>query len=165
MKLVYAVISVAVLVATSTSVAQTPEGTCAKLLPGDKLQAAVGKGLNAVSAVVEPRGSLTCAWMRRSPDPFATVAIEYYEKKIIPATSPEGNRKPEALYEDMVTPHETMSKAKREPIPGVGKKAVYVAASPQGLVVIERDDGVMRIVMNGLSKAQAIAVAKAVSIP
>jgi hypothetical protein len=159
------VLLTAALAATSGAIAQTPEATCAKFLPAEKLQAAIGKGMNPASATVKSLGELTCAWMRRAPDPFATVAIEYYEKKIIPATGPDNNRTPEMLYEDMITPHETMSKTKREPIPGVSKRAVYVAAAPQGLVVIQRDDGVLRIVMSGLSKAQAIAVANALAAP
>ncbi len=145
--------------------AQEAEAICAKLLPAEKLQAAAGKGLNAASARMKPSGDLTCAWMRRSPDPFATVAIEYYEKKIIAATGPDNNRTPQMLFEDMITPHETMSKTKREPIPGTSNRAVYIATAPQHMVVMQRDDGVLRFVVNGLSKAQAIAVAKASAAP
>jgi hypothetical protein len=160
----YAVVALC-LAATTGANAQTPEANCAKLLPAETLQAAVGKGMKPASASVKSLGELTCAWMRRAPDPFATVAIEFYEKKIIPSTGPDGKRTPEMLYEDMITPHETMGQTKREPIPGVNKRAVYVAAAPQGLVVVQRDEGVLRIVMNGLTKAQAAAIAKSVSVP
>lgn len=151
--------------ASTASHAQTPEAMCAKLMPAEKMQAAIGKGMKAAEAEVESRGAVACAWMRRAPDPFSTLSIQYYNKKAIAASAPDNAGTANSLYENMITPHEERTKLKREAIAGVGKRAVLVPADPQRLVVIERDDAVLRIVMNGASKAQAIAVAKAIAAP
>lgn len=151
--------------ASFASHAQTPEAMCAKLMPADPLQNAIGKGMKTASAEIEKSGKVACAWMRRAPDPFATVSIEYYDKKAIASSAPDNAGTADRLYENMITPHEERTKLKREPIAGVGKRAVLVPADPQRLVVIERDGAVLRVVMNGASKAQAIAVAKAVAAP
>ena len=151
--------------ASAASHAQTPEAMCAKLMPADKLQVAIGKGMKVASAEIDQRGAVSCAWMRRAPDPFATVSIEYYDKKAIAASAPDNAGTASNLFENIVAPHESLTKKKREPIAGVAKRAALAPADPQQLVAIERDDAVLRIVMNGASKAQAIAVAKAIAAP
>lgn len=151
--------------ASDAANAQTPEAMCAKMLPAEKMQAAIGKGMKTASAEIGKRAAVACAWMRRAPDPFATVSIEYYDKQAIAASAPDNAGTADALYENMVKPHEERTKLKRETIAGVGKRAVLVPADPQRLVVIERDDAVLRVVMNGASKAQASAVAKAIAAP
>lgn len=142
--------------------AQTPEARCEKMLPAAKLQAAAGAGLNAVDARVDKSGELECAWMRRAPNTMASVSIQYYDKKFIAATN---GKTADAFYEDLIAPIEAINKSRREAVAGVGKRAVLVPADPQRLIVIERDDGLVRVVMNNLSKVQAIAVAKAVAAP
>ena len=154
-----------VLLAAVAAHAQMPEAMCATMLPAEKLQAAIGKGMKTADAEIGKRGAVSCAWMRRAPDPFATVSIEYYDKKAIASSAQDNAATADRLFENMITPHEDQSKLKREPIAGVGKRAVLVPADPQRLVVIERDGAVLRIVMNGASKAQAIAVAKAIAAP
>ncbi len=147
----------------ATAGAQTPEATCAKMLPSAKLQAAAGTGFEVADARVEKSGELGCAWMRRGAGGFATVSVQFYDKKTI--AGPDNSGTADQLYENIITPHEQTSKAKREAIAGVGKRAALVPADPQRLIAIQRDDGVVRIVMNNLSKAQAVAVAKALVAP
>ena len=153
-----------VLFAMSSTVAgaQAPEVTCAKMLPAAKLQAAAGPGFQVADARMDKSGELACAWMRRGNGAFATVSVQYYDKKYIASANA---KTADAFWEDLIAPIETMNKSKREPISGVDKRAVLVPAEPQRLIIIQRDDGLVRIVMNSLSKAQAIAVAKAVAAP
>lgn len=165
MKLIRNTLLISLAFTSVASYAQTPEATCAKLMPAEKLQTAIGKGMKSASAEIEKSGKLACAWMRRAPDPFATLSIEFYDKSAIAATAPDNAGTADRLYENMITPHEERTKLKREPIAGVGKRAVLVPADPQRLVVIERDGALLRIVMNGASKAQASAVAKAIATP
>ena len=158
--------SIAVLTLTAaTSHAQTPEAMCAKLMPADKLQVAMGKGMKEASAEIDKRGAVSCAWMRRAPDPFATLSIQCYDKKAIAASAPDNAGNAGSLFENIVAPHEALTNKKRESIAGVGKRAALAPADPQRLIAVERDDAVLRIVMNGASKAQAIAVAKAIAAP
>ena len=100
--------------------AQTPDVMCGTMLPAEKLQTAIGKGMKSASAEIEKSGKVACAWMRRAPDPFATVSIEFYDKKAIAATTPDNAGTASDLYERMITPHEERTKLKREPIVGVG---------------------------------------------
>ncbi len=50
-------------------------------------------------------------------------------------------------------------------LPGIGRKAVFVPTDPQVLAVVQRNDGVARIVGNNLTKAQITAIARAVATP
>lgn len=166
MKLFQHALSATIIVFAASSgvvAAQTPDATCAKMLPPAKLQAIAGAGFTPAEARVDKSGELECAWMRRGAGGFATVSVQYYDKKTI--ARPDNSGSADALYENIITPHEEQSKAKREAIAGVGKRAALVPADPQRLVAIQRDDGIVRIVMNNLTKAQAIAVAKAVAAP
>jgi hypothetical protein len=147
----------ALLTACGLVSARTPEASCPKLLPADKLQSIAGKGFSPAEARFASSGELLCAWMRRGDGGFATISVQYYSKDKAGMPLPE-------LFENIVSPHE-QGKVKREPIAGVGKRAVFVAAAPQQLVAIERDDAVLRIVMNNFSKAQASAAAKAIGSP
>jgi hypothetical protein len=149
--------------AMSSAIAQPPEAPCVKLLPAEKLKAAAGAGFVEAESRIVHSGELLCAWMRRGAGGFATVAVQYYDKNNIAGSDKKGTA--DALYENIIKPHEEMSKAKREPIAGVGKRAALVPADPQRLVAIQRDDAVLRIVMNGVTKPQAIAIAKAVATP
>ncbi len=167
MKLIHtgiaAVVVVVVGLASVSANAQSPEAMCAKLLPAAKLQAVAGAGFEAADARMEKSGELGCAWMRRGAGGFATVSVQYYDRKTI--AREDGKGVSDELYENIITPHEQTSKAKREPIAGVGKRAALVPADPQRLVAIQRDDGILRIVMNNLTKAQAIGIAKSVAAP
>ncbi len=154
---------IATLTTMSSAVAQTHEAACNKLLPAEKLKAAAGAGFVEAESRIAHSGELLCAWMRRGAGGFATVAVQYYDKKNI--AGPEKKGTADELYENIIKPLEEQSKAKREPIAGVGKRAALVHAEPQRLVAIQHDDAVLRIVMNGLNKTQAIAIAKAVATP
>ncbi len=156
-------LSIAALAAISSAIAQTPEAACIKLLPAEKLKAAAGAGFVEAESRIVQSGELLCAWMRRGAGGFATVAVQYYDKNNIAGSDKKGTA--DDLYENIIKPHEEQSKTKREPIAGVGKRAALVAADPQRLVAIQRDDAVLRIVMNGMSKPQAISIAKAVGTP
>jgi hypothetical protein len=154
---------IATFAAMSCAIAQPREASCVKLLPAEKLKAAAGAGFVEAESRIVQSGELLCAWMRRGAGGFATVSVQYYDKNNIAGPDKKGTA--DELYENIIKPLEEQSKAKREPIAGVGKRAALVPADPQRLVAIQRDDAVLRIVMNGMTKSQAIAVAKAVGTP
>jgi hypothetical protein len=90
------------------------------------------------------------------------VAVVFYDQSAIKASS-EGTG--DGFFETIVKAGEESLKVKREVIDGAGQHAAFVPADPQTLAVVHRADGVARIVANGLTKAQTIAVAKAVATP
>jgi hypothetical protein len=65
----------------------------------------------------------------------------------------------------VVAAAEGTASGKREVLAGIGQKAAFVPTTPQVLAVVQRPDGVARIVGNNLTKAQITAVARAVATP
>ena len=72
-----------------------------------------------------------------------------------------GYASPEEYFESVVSSVEGRAAAKRELLPGVGMKAAFVPAPPQMLVAVQRQDGVARLVGINFTKAQMIALARA----
>ena len=109
-------------------------------------------------------GETVCSWMLRGGSAgFKSLSVEAYELKYIEASPTAPGL--DAFYELIVSSGEDAGSAKREPLAGIGLKAAFVAASPQVLAVVQRADGVARIVGNNLTKAQITAVARAVATP
>jgi hypothetical protein len=152
-------VSLVALSAQAQSATPVPQAGCDKRLLESKLKAAAGDGFQAVSANLRA-GTLECAWMRRGSGSFATVSVQYYDAQAVAIRPNVTNNQ---FYDELTAPLD--SKTKPEPLPGIGKRAALVPADPQRLIIVERDDGFYRIVMNGLSRAQAVSVAKAVGAP
>jgi hypothetical protein len=91
------------------------------------------------------------------------VAVQFYELSHI-KTSPTAPTS-DAFFEMLVAAAEGTASGKREMLAGIGQKAVFVPASPQVLAVVQRPNGVARIVGNNFTKAQMTAVARAVATP
>jgi hypothetical protein len=100
--------------------------------------------------------------MLRGDAGFKTVAVQFYDLKYI--ASGEVNNTPDAFFADQTSPVEGF-RGTAEPLPGIGTKAALIPAEPQRLAVVQTAEGVTRIVGNNLTKAQMIAVAKAVAAP
>ena len=137
---------------------------CGALLTADEVKAAVGAAMESLGVDKRGEGETECDWMLRgAPGGLKTVAVSFYDQTAIKA-SPTASTG-DAFFEMVVKAAEESTSAKREMIPGVGQHAAFVPTAPQTLAVVHRADGVARIVANGLSKAQTIAIAKAVATP
>ena len=165
--LVTGVVAAAALLMPSLATAQKSASAaatmpCATVLTADELKAAVGTALEKLDPVARGEGETECDWMGRTGG-FKTVAVLFYDQSAIKAspTAPTGD----AFFEMMVKATEDSLKVKREVIAGAGLHAAFVPAEPQTLAVVHRADGVARIVANGLTKAQTIAIAKAAATP
>ncbi len=138
---------------------------CSKLLTAEELTTAVGEKMSEMGARERGPGESECPWMLRGGSSgFKTVAVQFYELSHIKA-SPTAST-PDAYFEMVVAAAEgTAAGSKREVLPGIAVKAVFVQTTPQVLAVVQRADGVARIVGNNLTKAQITAVARAVGAP
>ena len=137
---------------------------CATLLTADELSKAVVPGFQEMGPDEREAGESSCPWMLRGgKDGFKTVNVQFYTPAAI-KTSPMAPTA-DKYFEMLVTAAEESNKKKREVLPGIGVKAAFVATDPQVLAVVQRADGVARIVGNNLTKAQITAVAKAVATP
>jgi hypothetical protein len=157
-----------ILLATSGSGAVLAQSNaalkCSTLLTAEELTKAVGEKMTDMGARERGPGETECPWMLRGGSSgFKTVAVQFYELSHIKA-SPTAST-PDAFFETIVSAAEGVASGKRELLPGVGQKAAFVPTTPQVLAVVQRADGIARIVGNNLTKAQVTAVARAVATP
>jgi hypothetical protein len=159
--------TVAIMLFSNAARAQTSAQTpaCATLLTAEELTKAVGATMKDMGARIRESGESECPWMLRGgPAGFKTVAVQFYDLKVIKASTTASTLP--AFFEQVVSAAEgTASGKKREMLTGIGQKAVFVPTDPQVLAVVQRPDGVARIVGNNLTKAEITAVALAVATP
>jgi hypothetical protein len=119
--------------------------------------------MEKLNPVDRGKGETECAWMSRGSGGFKTLAVTFYDQSAI-KVSPTASTG-DAFFEMLVKAAEASTSTTREVIAGVSQHAAFVPTSPQTLAVVHVPDGVARIVANGLTKAQTIAIAKAVATP
>jgi hypothetical protein len=154
--------TVAILLCSTAAHAQTP--VCATLLTAEELKTAVGATMENMGAQTRESGESECPWMLRGPAGFKTVSVQFYDLTMIKASTTVSTLP--AFFEEIVSAAEgAASGKKREMLTGIGQKAAFVPTDPQVLAVVQRADGVARIVGNNLTKAQITAVARAVATP
>lgn len=143
--------------------AQTPP-TCTTLLTADEVVKAIAPGFENMGDDVRGEGETECAWMMRGAGGFKTVAVQFYDLRAVKASPAAASL--DAFFEQIASAaEESAAGKKREVLPGIGRKAVFVPTDPQVLAVVQRNDGVARIVGNNLTKAQITAIARAVATP
>jgi hypothetical protein len=149
--------------ATSAEAQKPGATTCMTLLTADELSKAVVAGFNDMGGRERGPGETECPWMLRGgADGFKTVAVQFYDLSKIKSDSTT----PDKLFDDLLTGAEGMASGKkREMLAGIGQKAAFLNADPQVLAVVQRADGVARIVGNNLTRGQMTAVARAVASP
>lgn len=144
--------------------AQTPALTlrCAELLNADQVKAIVGAGMAAAVPKQHEAGESECVWRRGNGPTAVSLSVRFFDRQAI-GSNPV-SRTPDGYYEMLVKAGEEAGDKKREAVTGVPRGAL-IQVSPQILVVVQRSDGVARVVLGNLSRAQAVAVAKAVAAP
>jgi hypothetical protein len=144
--------------------AQTTRPTCMTLLTADELTKAVGTAMTDMGGEVRGEGETECPWMLRGGSAgFKSVAVQFYDLRAVASNTSAPTL--ETFFEQVVSAAEGTASGKRETLPGIGQKAAFVPADPQVLAVVQRADGVARIVGNNLTRAQITAVARAVATP
>jgi hypothetical protein len=131
---------------------------CAKLLTADEVKAAVGPGFQDMGPDKRKEGETGCSWMKRGEGEFKTVHLSFYE----PAAM-EGSA--DAFFETLVKAAEEVGSSKRELLKGIGLRAARVPYGEQMRVLVQTTGGVGLIAAFGVTKEQAIAVARAVANP
>lgn len=142
--------------------AQSP--TCMTLLTADEVAKAVAPGFKDMGGQARGEGETECAWMLRGAGGFKTVAVQFYDLRAVKA-SPAASTLDTFFEQIASAAEESAAGKKREVLPAIGQKAAFVPTDPQVLAVVQRTDGVARIVGNNLTKAQITAIAHAVVTP
>jgi hypothetical protein len=157
----------AVILLSNAASAQTSATVpaCATLLTAEELTKAVGETMKDMGPRIRESGESECPWMLHGGSTgFKTVAVQFYDLKVIKAATTASTLP--TFFEEIVSAAEgAASGKKREMLPGIGQNAAFVPTDPQVLAVVQRPDGVARIVGNNLTKAQITAVARAVATP
>lgn len=158
--------TVAIVLFSNAAIAQTAaQPACTTLLTAEELTKAVGATMEDMGARIRESGESECPWMLRGGSAgFKTVAVQFYDLKMIKAATTASTLP--TFFEQIVSAGEGVASGKkREMLPGIGQQAAFVPTDPQVLAVVQRADGVARIVGNNLTKAQITAVARAVATP
>lgn len=147
--------------ASATS-AQTPMLRCAELLSAAQVKAIFGPSMADAMPRQHEAGESECVWRRGTGATAASLAVRFFDRQAIGSNSVA--RTLDSYYEMLVTAGEEVGDKKREAVAGV-PRAALIQASPQILVVVQRADGVARVVLGNLTRAQAVAVAKVIAAP
>ena len=143
--------------------AADPPVPCAALVTPEEIRKAIGRPVREAEARVENDGGSLCAWMKGDDGKFFTAAVQFWSAEAITARTPGATVAAE--YDGWVESGTAAGSTKSEPLAGIGVRAVLMHPEPQLMALVERPDGVARIVGNGLTKAQMTAIAKAVATP
>lgn len=149
--------------AQTSAAAAVPQ--CTTLLTAEEITKAVGVAMENMGAQVRESGESECPWMvRGGSSGFKTISVQFYDMKVIKASTTASTLP--TFFELIVSAGESAAPGKkRELLPGIGQQAAFVPTDPQVFAVVQRADGVARIVANNLTKAQITAVARAVATP
>ena len=145
---------------TEGAFAQTPTLRCAELLGADQVKAVLGAGMVAAAPKQHEAGESECVWRRGTDAAAVSLSVRFFDRQAI-GSNPV-SRTLDGYYEMLVKAGEEVGDKKREAVAGV-PRAALIHASPQILVLVQRADGVARVVLGNLSRAQAVAVAKAIA--
>ena len=135
---------------------------CAQLLSADQVKTIFGAGMAAAVPKQHENGESECVWRRGNGAAAASLAVRFFDRHAI-GSNPV-SRTMDGYYEMLVKAGEEAGEKRRELVAGV-PRASLIQASPQILVVVQRADGVARVVLGNLNRAQAVAVAKVIATP
>lgn len=154
--MVFAAVSCApALCAAQTAAVVSPR--CADLLSLEQVRATVGAGLNATAQAPRDPKVLECAWSRAGG---ASITLQFFDRKAIDANPV--THTVDGYFELIVSAAEEAVGKKREPVAGMPSRASFVQGQTQLLLVVQRADGVARILLGNVTRPQAAALARAI---
>lgn len=131
---------------------------CAELLSAEQVRATLGAGLSATAQTPRDPKVVECAWSRAGG---ASISLQFFDRKAIDANPV--THTPDGYYEMIVSAGEEAVGKKREPVTGMTSRAAFVQGQTQLLLVVQRADGVARILLGNVTRPQAAAVARAIA--
>ncbi len=156
------------LIATTAS-AQPAPIKCTQVLTAEQVRAVVGATLKVGALQKAEAGVTDCNWSRTGGAETGsgpTIRVQFFERTAISANPVVSS--PDGYYEMIASAAEEIAGRKREAItglPNAGTRAATVQGSAQILVLVQRADGIARVVLGNLTKAQAAAVARVIAGP
>jgi hypothetical protein len=153
-----------VLLAPASALAQgAAMPTCMTLLPSEVIAKAVGETFRDLGSEVSRSGASDCEWaVGLGTAAVKTLSVTFYDVVALKASPAYASADD---YFDTIVKGAERRGAKSELVPGVGVRTTFLPTTPQTLVVVQRKDGVARMVGNNLTKAQMLALARALAAP
>jgi hypothetical protein len=151
------------LIASSAPWAQPGPVKCAQVLTAEQVRAAVGAALEVVAQKKPEVGVSECNWSRAGAAAAsgANIRLQFFERAAISANPVVHT--PDGYYDMIASAAEEIAGRKRDAVAGVTGRAATVQGSTQTLLVVQRPDGVARVVLGNMTKAQVAAIARAIS--
>lgn len=134
---------------------------CASFLPAPVLEKAAGKGFALADSVARGPGESECSWMARGGGLKIISITEFGREAIRRGLSPDAS--PAQLFDQNVKGTEEAGQGRREALAGIGVRAAIVPSGERLVTYIELADGMVTVSAMGLSRAQAVEVARAVA--
>lgn len=143
--------------------AQAMSARCLLVLTAEQVRTVFGAGLDVAAQNKAEAGVSECTWSRlgAASGVGPSIRVQFFDRVAISANpvvhSVDG-------YFDMIaSTAEEIASRKREFVVGVATRAVTIQGNSQLLLVVQRADGVARVILGNVSKAQANAIARAIS--
>lgn|GEM_PF-1356749 len=153
----------------ASAYAQTAPIKCTQVLTAEQVRIAVGATLTVLARQKAEAGVTECTWSRTGGADTGTgptIRLQFFERAAISANPVVSS--PDGYYEMIASAAEEIAGRKREAVAGLtgaGTRAATVQGNTQILVLVQRGDGIARVVLGNLTKAQATAVARVISGP
>ncbi len=144
--------------------AQTPPAKCAQVLNAEQVRGAVGMTLTVLVQEKADAGVTECSWTRSGGAETGggpTIRVQFFDRNAISANPVVHTS--DGYYDMIASAAEEIAGRKREVVAGVAAKAAMVQGNSQILVLVQRGDGIARVVLANLTKVQATAIARAIS--
>lgn len=133
--------------------------TCMSLLTSDAIVKVMGATFNDMGQEVARSGATDCEWTSRGGTAgVKALSVNFFDSSKIKA-SPAGFTD-DAYFEMVVSGAERAGSSTREMLAGIGLRTAFVTTKPQVQVVVQRPDGVARIIGNNVTKAEMTALAR-----
>ena len=143
--------------------AQAAPTKCAQVLTAEQVRAAVGAALTVFAQQKAEAGVTECIWSRDATATGLTVRVQFFDRVAISANPVVHTS--DGYYEMIASAAEEIAGRKREAVAGASTKAATVQGNSQILVLVQRGDGIARVVLSNVTKPQAAAIARAISAP
>ncbi len=144
--------------------AQTPPAKCAQVLNAEQVRASLGMTLAVLAQQKADAGVTECIWSRTvgaDTSGGPTISVQFFDRTAISANPVVHTY--DGYYDMIASAAEEIAGRKREAVAGVAAKAAMVQGNAQIMVLVQRVDGIARVVLANLTKAQATAIARAIA--
>ena len=146
--------------------AQPAQVKCAQVLTAEQVRRTLRASLKVLAQQNAEAGVSECIWSRTGstePNTLPSIRVQFFVRVAI-STNPVVHT-PDGYFKMLASAAEEIAGRKREAVTGVSARAAMVQGNGQILVLVQRVDGIARVVLGNVTKAQATAIASAISAP